>query len=155
MNNDLKTAPQELLQNDGKQDNGEDIKRLYNIGKPVTLSFGEYRVREFGFFDILEILSDCIDAFTAISEMQDLSSQMNDTALFLKVIKTPDFRIQVAKLFAKTCQEPDYNKFMTMKVRDFTTLLPVVKEVIDFEELKSAFFQLGLQKYLIMPTSTV
>ena len=133
-------------------DQTEDATRFMNRGEPVKLSFGDYSVKELYVYDLFEILTDCLEVFQSLA---DLSSEESDDMGFIKqVIKSPQFRGQIGKIFALYCGEEDLTKFEKLKLGDFSKLLVAVKKVTDFEELKSVFFELDLQKYLFPSTAT-
>jgi hypothetical protein len=127
-----------------------DLKRLLNVGVDVELSFGKYTIKELDVFSLISIVTDGLEVLVGLS---DGGSELD---MLRQIASDPEFKIRVAKILALFCGEDDYEPFANIKVKDFVILIKAIQEVLDIEEIKEAFFALGLQKYLsVTPTSTV
>lgn len=129
-----------------------DIKRMLNVGEDVTLSFGHFKVKELSVFDLISTMSEGLEVFVSLSDVEDVS-EMDMIRLLVSDEKMQE---QICKIIALCCQSKDYELFKSMTTTDLLKVIRVMKEVIDFEEIKETFFELGLQKYLKnqTPTST-
>ncbi len=121
-----------------------DMKRLLNVGKEVELSFGKFTVKELSVFDLLATMSDGLEAFVSVIEVE-VSSELE---LIQIIVSDKRIQDQFCKLLALCCQSTDFDLFKTMTTTDLLKIIKTAKEVIDFEEIKETFFELGLQKYL-------
>ena len=151
MSENPKARNSEKASNPEQKEEEVDMKRMLNVGKDVTLSFGDYTVRELDIFSLISIVSEGLEAFVS------LSTDPNATELDIirSIGKDKKFQKQVSDIFALFCGEDDTKQFETLKIKDFCTLVKAIKEVVDFEEIKETFFELGLQKYLnLTPNST-
>ncbi len=149
MSDNPKSRGEEVVSNEKK---AVDINRLLNIGKEVELSFGKYTVKELSVFDLISTVADGLDHFIAIVDAE-VDSELE---LIKLVVSDSEIQHQFCKLVALSCQSSDIELFKQMKTSDLLKVVRAVKEVIDFEEIKQTFFELGLQKYLPnqTPTST-
>ena len=149
MSDNPKSRGEEVVSNEKKS---VDINRLLNIGKEVELSFGKYTVKELSVFDLISTVADGLDHFIAIVDAE-VDSELE---LIKLVVSDSEIQHQFCKLVAMSCQSSDIELFKQMKTSDLLKVVRAVKEVIDFEEIKQTFFELGLQKYLPnqTPTST-
>ena len=69
--------------------------------------------------------------------------------------KDDKLKLQISNIFATFCGSEDPEPFTKIKPKDFAKLVKTINEVVDFEEIKEAFFEMGLQKYLTTtPIST-
>lgn len=129
-----------------------DIKRMLNIGQEVELSFGLYKVKELSVFDLIATMSEGLDIFVGLAESDSLS----EMELIKLIVSDSKMQDQFCKIIALCCQSKDFELFRKMTTTDLFKVIKVIKEVIDFEEIKETFFELGLQKYLMKqaPTST-
>ena len=133
------------------QEKNVDIKRLLNVGKEVELSFGTFTVRELDVFALISVVSEGLEAFVNISSGEGAS----ELDIIRSIGRDKEFQKQVAKILALFCGSDDYSLFEKPSVKDFCLLVKTIKEVVDFAEIKEAFFELGLQKYLnLSPNST-
>lgn len=121
-----------------------DLKRMTNAGKEVHLTFGTYTVRELGIFKLTNLVLDAVDTFTLLTS----GEYADDLAVVRKLANAPELRNELAMVMATFCGETDYTQFEDPKPSDFIKIVKAVREVVDFEEIKSTFFELGLQKYL-------
>ena len=125
-----------------------DLKRSFNMGKEVELKFGTYTVKELDVFTLVSILSEGFIGYIELAEgkqpLQVLSQIARDEKL----------KMQVCKIFATFCGVDDPEPFMTITPLDFAKLFKTINEVVDFEEIKEAFLESGLQKYLTEVTDT-
>jgi hypothetical protein len=125
------------------EESSVNLSRFANSGKLVTLSFGEFTVRELTIFEVISLMSDGLAFFVVSFEGKSYTEILQILAKDLETQK------QISRIFATICQSPEkHENFLNMTMKDFTTLIRVVKEVIDFQELNEAFLELGLQKYL-------
>lgn len=149
MSDNPKSRGEEVVSNEKKS---VDINRLLNIGKEVELSFGKYTVKELSVFDLISTVADGLDHFIAIVDAE-VDSELE---LIKLVVSDSEIQHQFCKLVAMSCQSSDIELFKQMKTSDLLKVVRAIKEVIDFEEIKQTFFELGLQKYLPnqTPTST-
>ena len=141
----IKKRP-ETKKQDKKQKKEVDMKRLLNVGKEIKLSFGTYTVKELDVFTLIGAASDGLDKFLSLQ-----SGAKNDLEFISHMAKDNEFKSQVAKIFALFCgseTKEELAQFEKITAGDFAKLLLTIKEVVDFDEIKEAFFALGLQKYL-------
>lgn len=151
MSNPKARSSQPQEQNTSKLD---DTTRFLNLGIPVTLSFGEYNVRELDVVTLGQLAANGLDILVQMQQ-QDENKEQSDFALIQKILMSPDGRKTLAKVFAAYCDSEDTEPFEKLRPKDFNTLWKAVKEVTDFEQIKETFFVLGLQNFLpIIPTST-
>jgi len=127
-----------------------DMGRLLNLGKEVELSFGKFTVKELSVLDLISTLADGLDHFMAVLDAE-VASELD---LIKLVVSDSEIQHQFCKLVAMSCQSSDIELFKQMKTSDLLKVIRAVKEVIDFEEIKETFFELGLQKYLPSQTPT-
>jgi len=149
MSDNPKSRGEELVSNEKKS---VDMGRFLNIGKEIELSFGKFTVKELSVFDLISTIADGLDHFVTIIEAE-VSSELE---LIKLVVADEEIQHQFCKLVAMSCQSSDIELFKQMKTSDLLKVVRAIKDVIDFEEIKETFFELGLQKYLPnqTPTST-
>ena len=121
-----------------------DMKRMLNLGKEVELSFGKYTVKELSVFDLLSTLADGLEFFIAILD----TDTKNEIELITSIVANKEVQEQFCKIVSLSCQSEDYDLFKKMTTSDLLKIIKALKEVVDFQELKETFFELGLQKYL-------
>lgn len=136
---------------DGSQDTAKANKeslRILNIGVPVTVGGVEYRVREPGLLEFASFMLDAADIFMAMEQHKDNPLQ------FLAIAAQHErVRSTISKLFGSLCGAPAEN-FENLTVTEGLALLKAAKEVLDFEEIKKGFFDLGLGKFLPIQITT-
>ena len=125
-----------------------NINRMLNVGQEVTLTIGKYTVKELSVFDLIASLSDGLEIFVSLTDEENAS----ELELLRMIVSNKDMQVQVCRLIALCCQSNDFELFKQMTTTDLLKVIKVIKEVIDFEELKETFFELGLQKYLTNQT---
>jgi hypothetical protein len=135
-----------------------DLQKLMNVGVPITLSFGEFRVKDLSIFQLIELFADGFDDFIQVvgQVSSDDSSNQSDLAVIQQLVRNPSMQKHVAKILALYCGADDATPFQKLSVRDFKTTFSAVKKVADFEAIKEVFTEL-LQSYLQTdetPTST-
>jgi hypothetical protein len=126
------------------EESSVDIKRMLNVGQEVTLSFGKFIVKELSVFDLISTMSEGLDIFVGIADT-DTSSEMD---LIKLIVSDPQLQEQFCKIVALCCQSREFELFKEMTTSDLFKVVKVIKDIIDFEEIKETFFELGLQKYL-------
>lgn len=120
-----------------------DTQRLLNVGKEIELSFGKFTVKELDVFSLISIASEGLEAFIDLKDTDG-----SDLALIKAIANDKTFQKKVAKILALFCGTDDSTNFEKLSVKDFMKLIATIKEVVDFDEIKEAFFALNLQKYL-------
>lgn len=112
------------------------------VGTSVELSFNkdkEYRVSEPSLMSILELLQDAPGLLTAFTEAPKSDSDEDNLAGILKVLTSAKFRNVFFKfLSAVLCCPIDEVK--ECRTSDFLTILKVLKDEVDWEDLKETFF---------------
>lgn len=126
-----------------------DAQRFLNLGDTLKLSFGEYTIKELSTFDMMAAMADGFAAFMEISDqLGNEGDSETDIMVLAGLVKSPEFKVQLCKIFALYCGEDDPTKFENLKIKDFKMLVQAIKVATDFDEVKSLFFELNLQKYL-------
>ncbi len=125
-----------------------NIKRMLNVGQDVTLSFGHFKVKELSVFDLIATMSEGLEVFVGLAGVEE-ASEMDMIRIIISDEKMQD---QVCKIIAMCCQSTDFELFKSMTTSDLLKVVRIIKEVVDFEEIKETFFELGLQKYLSSQT---
>jgi hypothetical protein len=126
-----------------------DIKKMLNKPTEVVLSFGTFEVRDLDVYTIISILSEGLEVYVELSEGK------SPLEMLRRLGKDEELRLQISKMFAIICGSDDPEPFMKIKPKDFAVLIKTINEVVDFDEIKEAFFVMGLEKYLpTTPTST-
>jgi hypothetical protein len=131
-----------------KEDKPVDMKRLLNMGVDVSLSFGEFKVKELSVFSLMEAVAEGLDFFVSVLDEETT----NELDMIKKIVSNKNIQTQFCKIVAASCGSPDIDLFKTMKTSDLLKVIKALKQVIDFEEIKETFFELGLQKYLTSQT---
>ena len=146
MSDNPKSRGEDAVVSKGKEP--VDINRLLNVGKEVTLSFGKFTVKELSVFDLISTMSEGLDIFVGLADT-DSTSEMD---LIKLIVSDPQIQEQFCKIIALCCQSRDFELFKSMTTTDLFKVIRVIKDIIDFEEIKETFFELGLQKYLTKET---
>lgn len=124
-----------------------DLKALARIPQKLELSFGTYEVQDLDMYTILEVISLGFEAYLEISDQSPVQ-------LLMKVSRDKELQEQISKIFATFCGEPDHTKFLKPKPTDFAKLIKTMKEVVNIDEIKEAFFEMGLGKLVTAAEST-
>lgn len=149
MSDNPKSRGEEVVSTEKKE---VDIKRMLNVGQDVELSFGKFKVKELSVFDLISTMSEGLEVFVGLAGLED-ASEMDIIRI---IVSDKKMQEQICKIIALCCQSNDYELFQSMTTSDLLKVVRTIKDVIDFEEIKETFFELGLQKYLPnqTPTST-
>lgn len=132
-----------------------DLKRMVeNKTKEVTLSFGEYTVKDLGLMDVITLMAKYADIVTIFMGIVD--DMVEPTAADILGLFTfiPDVKGKLAFLFALCCGVEDdaeeIQKFKASNDDDVIELINSIVEIVDFQRVKSNFLALNLRK--IMPS---
>lgn len=110
------------------------------VGYPVTLSIGEYRVKEPSIFSVLEVLQDAPAIMKSIADASISEKEEDNIATFMSMLV--DSRVQSAflKLLSSVLgtKKEDLSNLTTS---DLLKVLKALKEQVDWEDVKSTFFQ--------------
>jgi hypothetical protein len=133
-------APEQTSVETKKSNPSLDLKRAVNAGVPVTLSIGEYVVKEMDGADFLVFLLDSVDA------VQGIFSDGESTFESLKsFVRDPEKRKQIDYFFEKSIGvEEGYLATNPLKPTDYVKLLVASRQAYDWETLSTGFSELGL-----------
>ena len=131
-----------------KKKEPNDIKRSLNMGQEVELSFGNFTVKELDIYTLISILSEGFIGYMELAEGKE------PIQMLTQISSNDKMKEQISKIFATFCGTDEVEPFMTMSPLDFARLFKTINEVVDFEEIKEAFLESGLQEYLTEATST-
>lgn len=120
-----------------------DPLRMDNVPTKVTLSIGEFEVRELDFWSFTQMVASKIGSYWNIFSDLDLENlNAEDIAvLLIRLTATEDFREEFSTVFAKYCGDPDNEDFKNITFADFEILAPAILEKVDFEAIKRFFTQ--------------
>lgn len=121
--------------------------RFLNLGDPVELSFGTFKIRELPAFDLLDVMGPSIELFMSLADD-------NQMQFFQNLLQSKDLRNKVCELFALFCNEEDVEQFQKCTIPDLKKLVVAIKSVLHLEELKELFLELGSQNLQQTLTST-
>jgi len=131
-----------------KADEATNLKKMLNIPTKVELSFGTYEVKDLDVYTLISIISEGMQTYIELAEGK------SPIEMLTRLAKDEKLKLQISNIFAIFCGSDDPEPFTTMKPKDFAKLVKTINEVVDFEEIKEAFFEMGLEKYLpATPTS--
>ena len=126
-----------------------DLKKMLNKSTKVELTFGTYEVKDLDVYTLISIISEGLETYIEISE------GASPIDMLRRLGKDDKLKLQISNIFATFCGSEDPEPFTKIKPKDFAKLVKTINEVVDFEEIKEAFFEMGLQKYLTTtPIST-
>lgn len=130
-----------------------DTERFMNVGVPVELSIGNYYVRELSVKNLIILAAGGLEVLMGFYSKDNEESQ-TDFGLYASMVADDKVWKKICDIFAKYCDENDSSVFDNLSLKDFNILIPAIKSVTDFEEIKKVFFQLGIEKFLPIPIST-
>ena len=120
------------------------------VGTAIELSFNpdkEYRVSEPSLMAILELLQDAPGLLTAFTDAPKSDSDEDQLAAILKVLTSAKFRNVFYKFLAAvlSCSTDEVKECRTS---DFLKILKVLKDEVDWEDLKETFFHVVTKENL-------
>ena len=131
----------------------DNTERFINVGIPVELSIGNYNVRELSAKNLIILAAGGLEVLMGFYS-KDNDEAQTDFGMYASMVADDKVWRKICDVFAKYCDEKDASVFDDLSLKDFNILIPAIKSVTDFEEIKKVFFQLGIEKYLPIPTST-
>jgi len=125
-----------------KQEEATNLKKMLNVPVEIKLSFGTYKIKDLDVYTLISIISEGMEAYIELSE------GTSPIEMLRRLGKDDNLKLQISNIFAIFCGTDDPEPFTTLKLKDFILLVKTISEVVDFEEIKEAFFEMGLEKYL-------
>jgi hypothetical protein len=120
------------------------VDRAINSGITIELKVGEVIVREPTLEQTLKTLNDLM-SLSGKLESLDLE---DNTAMIALLMKDKDILAKVEEV-TSFCSGLDKKTLRSLGISDWMRLLAAIKEVIDWEELKTLFFKIVPQKNLL------
>lgn len=124
-----------------KKDSNIDLKRAINAGEPVTLSIGEFVVKEMQGSDFLIYILDSTEV------VQNLFSDGEDTLSSIKAaLRDPEKLGQLHKFFSLSMgTDADLS---TLTLSDYVKLIVATRKAYDWETIQTGFTELGLTEMI-------
>lgn len=123
----------------------QDSQRMLNVGVVVELkSRGEkVTVKELSLEDILTNISALAEMVVTI----DFSKEVDPMAFVVSIAQRPD-TFELLKVLASTSTKTEKEYWNDVGVTDWVRVIRAFKQVLDWEELKALFTELGLNKLM-------
>lgn len=121
-----------------------DPKRMENLPIKVSLSIGDFEIKELDFWTFTQLVTGKIGDYWSVFTDMNFEDGLNpeDVAVMLiRITSVENFKEETAKVFATYCGEPNNKDFENITFTDFEVLLPAVIQKIDIEGIKRFFSQ--------------
>lgn len=135
-----------------------DIKKFYQRkSKPITLSGGDFIVRDLSATSIMVMMGACADILVIVADNFDDEGDIDPLTVMTIAARLPKFKDKLATFFALCCGAEDDPEslefFRELPISDTKVLFEAIQEVVDFDEISKTFLEGGLLD-LLKPTST-
>jgi len=118
-----------------------DLRKAINSGVEVTLSIGDYRVKEMPGADLLVFLLESVEI------VQSVFTGGEGFASIINALKDEKTVTKLHEFFAKSMGLPT-EALKEVTASDYMKLVVAVKEAYDWETLQKGFTELGLMDVL-------
>lgn len=128
-----------------------DLQRMVNNQtKDITLSFGDYTVKDLEILDVITLMAkyaDIVGIFMGIVDGMDNPDTVDILGLLTYI---PDVKNKLRFLFMLCCgvegDPEELEKFKRCNDQDVIELINSIVETVDFKRVKSNFLALNLRK---------
>ena len=131
-----------------------DIERFVKgKSKDITLEIGEVTVRDLEILDIIVLMGKYAQIFSLFLGNEEELKELDESELLAILPLIPNLREKIAFFFAVCCGVEDQSYlFERLSSKDTMLLIETIREVLDFDRIKTNFLAIDLQKFLQMKT---